>query len=415
MNFSKALFILAATLCVQLDLAAQDPNRNEYYINLKGDTIFGKFVDFPEGDKSPEKPSFIPEGDSLPLVLSPASCRKFSAGNSGIYISYSGRRLANSTNYQFVRENSKDVYEQVSLFMKELFNDGHYRLYELADKNRTNFFAGSDSIPLKELYYRVLLEEGNVIPSPGFRQQLVDFFADSLLDRPGIRQALENLNYTEQGLVMFFTRITTGKRIKIRSKYPSQFILGVGASVNYCKVTGTYNPNQTDNIIGTYSTQTSPLFEAGVKLFSQRNLGRGFLMLRLNAYSFDNFKDFFTSRGEPYRSSFKGFIIGFPISVGYKLVNSSNLSLEFSAGASGLALVNSEEKQAYGPPSSPGFFTQVGNSGILSVSGFGELAFVWKGNCSLYSSYYSPASVANDMNATANHSSVEFGFRYTLF
>jgi hypothetical protein len=171
--------------------------------------------------------------------LSPAICLKFSAGNAGVFISYVGPRLANPTNYQFVKENSKAVYEQASLFIKEMFNDGHYRLYELADRDRVNFYAATDSLPLKELYYMVLLEEGNVIPSNGFRQQLAGLFPDSLLDRPGIRQALEDVNYTEQGLITFCARFTTGKRIRPRSKNPAHFFAGIGASTNYCRVKGT--------------------------------------------------------------------------------------------------------------------------------------------------------------------------------
>jgi hypothetical protein len=123
----------------------------------------------------------------------------------------------------------------------------------------------------------------------------------------------------------------------------------------------------------------------GLKLSGRRNLDRVFLLVSMDGYSFSNYKDFVKPLIQ-YRTTFSGFVLGFPISIGYKLIKTPTVSFELSAGASGLILLDNKEKQNIGNVLFPGSDFQIDDSGVFSFSALGEAAVVWKEKWSVFSS-----------------------------
>jgi hypothetical protein len=416
----KPVFILFSALLVSLQLSAQSHDADGYYIGLKGDTVFGKFPGYAEYSNSPAKVPFQPSNADEPITLTPDSCLKFSAGHGESFISYTGKRLANATNYQNATSDNIDVYTDVSVFIRELFNDGHYRLYELKDSKRSNFYISGDTTPLRELYYKEYIEYNNdnngvdnnkVVESPVFKQQLKTFFMPIINTNFDLERRITSTPCSSGGLTNLFAIMTTGKAVKTKRKYPTQVFVGLGESSNTLKVT-LVNAIGGTGSEGAYSTQVSPVFEAGVRLFSQRNYGRLFFMFRANYYQFQNSN----KTADPFdptivKTTYGSSVLSFPISVGYKFINSPDFSLEGSAGASLLILSNNNETQLINPgPLETSIITSDSRSNAFSL--FGEAAIVLFKKISVYAGYYSPCSISSSQIYNPVHTSFKYGVRY---
>jgi len=410
MRLPKSLLTALSLLFITPVLYAQNLNKPGYYISLKGDTVSGTFINYPEYDNSPANVVFQPSGSSQPITLSPGQCRGFSVTNSDTYISYHGKRLANATDYKEEQGKSKDEYEDVSIFLRELFNNGHYQLYELKDKKRSNFYISADTIPLKELYYKEYTENGEVVESHVFRDQLFLAFTNHADDNVSLQKKLQPVRYNGKSLARFFTLMTTGKAHNTREKYPARFFVGIGASVNMFFIkdySNGYGYAPYNTLPGTYKTQVAPVVEAGVKLYHQRNYGRLFFMFRLSAYHYENSQD--STGNSNTANTFKATVLTLPFSVGYKLINTTNASLSFSVGASGLYLLNNMRTTVKGT-ANPSYSSTYLLT--LNYNAFGEVEAAWKKRTSLFGGYYFPCLVGSYIDYVPRHSSAKFGLRY---
>ena len=405
----KSLLALPCLLLLQFNLHAQNTSPDGYYINTKGDTIFGKFINYPEYKASPATIPFQPTGASAEIQLSPANCTKVVIAHSDTYIAYKGKRLTNETDYRIAEGKTDDAYEDVTVFLRQLFDDGRFQLYELTDSKRNNYYISSASTPLKELYFRAYTEDNNVVESPYFRSQLSFLFRDSLKQASRLQNQLEKTTYTAESLTRLFALVTTGKASGgPKEKYPARFFAGLGASFNMFTVKG--DQTQMPTIVGNYKTMVSPLVEIGVRLYSQRNYGRLFFTIRANAYKYKNTLHF---PGYPYSpnsasdNTFKATVITVPVSAGYQFIHGKNLSVAFSAGAAALILFNniSTTTSAYST-------SQRDNAVSFTYNAFGEAEAVWMKTLSLYAGGYIPASVGNYAYYAPRHSSIKVGLRY---
>ena len=413
MNASKLLPALCLLVSLNSSLHAQNPSPDGYYINLKGDTVSGKFINYPEYNKNPVTIAFQPAGSSRVLALAPADCRKISIAHSDTYISYKGKRLVNETDYRNAQSKSDDEYEEVTVFLRELFNDGHYQLYQLSDNRRNNYYVSSASIPLEELYFKAYTEDNKIVESPQFRSQLSVLFPDSLKNSGRLQQQLENTSYTAESIERVFAYVTSSKMKKTRAKYKAQFFAGAGASFNIFHVKG--DESQDPSMVGNYNTQLNPVIEAGVKLYHQRNFGRLFFLIRANVYQYSNkmhFPGYVYSPGSGSTTTFKATVISVPASIGYQFVHTKEVTIAFSAGISPMLLSGNIEKLKLDIST---YTTQTDNATTLTYTILGELEATWKKKISFYAGGYLPASVANYILYTPQHSSIKAGIRYYIF
>jgi hypothetical protein len=413
-------FMLTASICLafHFPLFSQSHDKSGYYIDLKGDTIFGKFIDYQFPSKSPSVLSFQANSSSDTTSLSPGKCKKVSVDQSDKYIAYRGKRQTNAVDYRDATD-SGDVYEDISAFLQVLYDDGHYQLYEFLDKRRPNFYVSQDDGPLQELSYKEFLNNGTVVDWPGFRLQLEDLFRPILVQKPEKQRLIDNVPYNSPGLADLFSRMATGKKaVSVKGKYPAKVFVGFGSSSNSLKVTaGSGSNNISTDEVGNYPSQTSPLFEAGLKFFSQRNYGRFFGTIRADYYHFKHTLEFNDNPGGILTlytiTTYESNVLSIPIGLGYKILNSEHFSLDLSAGASFSLLLKDSETKI--PNSTINTTPSSAAPRTSTFSFFGEAAIVLYDRFSVFIGYYTPASITKAMDHNATHSSLEFGARYFIF
>jgi hypothetical protein len=422
----KALLTLSAFLFVSSGLFAQNHDPEGYYINKKGDTVKGRFPNYAEYGNSPAEVPFQPSGAGNQVLLVPDNCVKFSVGHADAYIAFKGKRLTNPTNFHNTNGQSGDAYEDVSIFLRELYNDGQYQLFEFKGADRSNFYTRNSSGEMNELYYKEYLayDNGtgadNVVQSPLFRQQLGAYFGQILQTDPGLWSRIEHANYTGESLRQLFYAMTKRSVPKVKEEYPAQVFIGFGASFNTLTVSAEsmlVDPEIDQKVTsGKYSSQTSALIEAGVKLFSQRNGGRLFFTMRVNYYKFQNKSSDFadTYNYNTYNTIFKSSVLSFPAGIGYKLVNTPDFSLELAAGAVPVILFqNTQTQNATNGTASASSTQDDGKSVTLSF--FAETAIVVLKRVSVFGAWYSPCQIADFQEYNPAHSSIKFGLRYFVF
>jgi hypothetical protein len=416
MNIYNGILIGCACLTLHSQLFSQSHDSDGYYINFKGDTVFGKFINYQEPAASPSVFSFQATGSSEAISLSPDKSKKVSVNRSDNYIAYQGKRQTNPTNYNDAQlSDTGDVYEDISAFLRELYNDGHYHLYELVDKRRSNFFVSQDAGALRELSYKEFLNNGNVVEWPGFRLQLEDLFRPVLQSKPERQRLIDKVAYNGPRLTDLFSKMSTGKKVvQAKGKYPAKLFIGLGASANSLKIGPGSNDYLEKPIEGDYPAQTTPLFETGIKLFSQRNYGRLFYMFKADFYHFRFAHASFDSPSfTNFLVTFKANVLSIPLSIGYKLINNRDLSIDLSAGAALNLLLQYSETLVASAPGAVDTYLLSSKSETFSL--FGEAAFVLFNKFSVFGGYYLPASITEPGDVQANHSSVRFGARYYIF
>ncbi len=238
MNFYKPLLAICACLAFHSQVFSQSHDKNGYYIDLHGDTVRGTFINYQEPATSPSSLAFQTHGASNSINLTPDQCKRIAIDQSDNFISYQGKRLTNSTDYRYTQSDSGDVYEDISAFLTEVYNNGHYHLYEFIGAKRSNFYISEGNGPLQELIYKEFVNNGNVVEWPGFRLQLEDFFRPILQKDPGRQAVIDNLAYNRSSLTHLFNKMAGVKNSSaVKGKYPAQVFIGFGASSNSLKVT----------------------------------------------------------------------------------------------------------------------------------------------------------------------------------
>lgn len=421
MNICRALLIGVASLFLHMQLYAQSRDIDGYYINLKGDTVFGKFPNYRESSNSPTDLPFQVKGSYETISLSPAICQRISVATADNYVAYRGKRQTNATNYNNAQmADTANLYEDISAFLRELYNDGHYHLYQFLDKRRSNFYVSEDDKPLRELSYKEYLINGNAVESFEYRLQLQDFFRPVLEQDPEKQRFIVNVSYSSSSLMDLFSKMLTGRKASgSKNKYPPGVFVGFGASVNSLRVTtgaGFAGINVLDEAAD-YPSQSSPLFGAGIKLYSQRNFGRLFFTLRVDYYHFQhahNFDDAYPGAFiDPHTvTTFKSNVISLPVGVGYKIISSKGLTVDLSAGASYLLLLHDSELHVTDSTNTVSFPDRPRHN---ALGFFGEAEIVLSNKFSFFGGIYTPVSITLADDYNASHSSFRFGARYYIF
>jgi hypothetical protein len=397
-QFAVSLFI---TFLLSLQVHAQQINPDGYYITLTNDTISGSFIHYRETVHNPSSITFLRKGSLREIVLIPDSCLAISVSQSDTYLSYHGKRLVNPTSSVEVEGNQLDQYEDVSVFLRELYNNGHYRLYGLTDRRRANFFVSGDTIRLQELYFKAYNEGGHAVESSRYKQQLSFFFSNLLNENAALLHRLERIQYNESDLVKYF-QVATGTRSNhVHEKYPARVFVGLGLSANFFNLSG----SDPGIVTGHYPTTFSPVIQAGVHVPFGRGGEKLFMTFLLQAYAWKNFAS------TPYVGSdtFKATVISLPASIGYKLIKGPKASLALSGGLEANLLLDNAQDGKYQGASDP---FHVDNNGTFSFTGFAGTELFLGHRVSFALNYYLPYAVGPFAYYKPNHSSAQFSLRY---
>lgn len=166
--------------------------------------------------------------------------------------------------------------------MRVVETTGEYTLLEYQNKARSNYYIlqKGSAKPLELIYYVNHNSLDNLIKFTVYKEQLLQVLAGEIEKNSSLKSSIENAEYTEHDLSKIFHNLSnntgnhTGQR---ETRYPAQFVLSGGVSVNNPFITGTDNPLYPESKM-TLSKSVSPVAGIGFIVYSQRNFGRNFMM-----------------------------------------------------------------------------------------------------------------------------------------
>jgi hypothetical protein len=416
MNSYRSFLIFCACLVIHSGLLSQSHDKDGYYLDLKGDTVHGKFIGYRETVVSPSSVAFQAGGSSAVIQLSPDQCRMLFIANSGVYLAYRGKRLTNPADYHDAGLDTGDVYEDISSFLHELYNNGTYRLYQFNNGKRSNFYVGSGDAAPVELLYKETLGNGGVVESQTFRIQLTSLFQTILEKYPQRQRQINAVAYDASHLTSLFNSMAAGnKSVKSTARYPVELYIGAGASSNALRVkVGSVfgGPSAFPDEEADYPSQTSFLFEVGVKVPLRLEARRLFLAFRADYYRFTHSHFFDDDIVDHTTTRFASQVISIPLGMGYKIIDDKGFSVELSAGPALSFLLQGAETKSLnsGPP-----MTSPDAKRGLVVSFFGEAAIGLFSKVDLFAGYYTPVSISESEEVNATHRSIRYGARVRIF
>jgi hypothetical protein len=291
------------------------------YVTLDGQTIPGKIENYKEWSKNPSTVLFK-DNNGTEITLTPENSKSFSAGNDQ-YVSYHGTRIINSENAlkNVGLISSVTTTDTVNVFLHQIYKFENYKLYKLFDSKRTNFYF-SDNDYIHELAFYETLEKNYAVAFTGYKNMLNKEFSDKNISN--FQESIDRLVYKENDLINFLANALNDQSHssqKLRNKYPTEFLIGVGANANV----GTL-----ESIFGKYTfhqTSFGPSLELGMRVYSQRNFGKFFFQPYINAFPLlSNFTD--------APAKVKAMVVAVNLGVGYLLVKKPNFSFYAEAAGS---------------------------------------------------------------------------------
>ncbi|MEP7318889.1 MAG: hypothetical protein ABI921_09100, partial [Panacibacter sp.] len=388
-------------------LKAQSKKVSGYYLNVPGDTVRGIFNDYKNWEKSPATIDFTTNTGEV-ITLTTSNSKKVFIEGFDSYIPYNGNRLINPIDFSDAVHQEKDslsTYSQVNSFVRIIFEGEIFSLLELQDNIRTNFFIMDDKGVITELLYKLYRDkEDHITGIDIYKNQLQAVIPELQGTDPGLRSALQNLNYEARSLISLFNRISKTNRLSTPKKIRSQLIIMGGGAFNSFKVSAS---SQALVVPGKYNSNFSTLVGVGAVFYSQRNFGKFFLSPNLRYYSFSHNKEM--SNGQ-LKSEFSSSNLYIQVAIGMNILNTEFLKWYVSAGY-GIGLLSNNKNIRtingnivtngdFGRNSSPVFDLQTGVS-IKSGLGF-------------FVGYIPGTSVLNYIQYSGKHSSLQAGRSFQI-
>jgi hypothetical protein len=376
-----------------------------YYVSLTHDTIRGVFPHYTASYFNPGSLTFQPNGASEDLKLTPANFLAVAIDGSDKFIPYHGQRLTNpATDAQAQTGGRADEYEDITTFLREIYNDGTYRLYKYTDARRNNFYAGGDT--LQELYYKIYVEDREVKEALQFRQQLFVIFRTKIDADPRLKEKLVYTGYSEANLLYFFTVAAGHGQKPARKNFPDRFFVGAGGSANFFSV----DVHDVYILVarGSFAVNYSPVLQAGVQLPLGRGSDRFFLQFLLQGYGFK------TSNSQEHvgSDSYKGLVFNLPMGAGYKVLKAGGFTLALEGGfGPNLTVSSTHDHVDYGN-NAQNYHSNEPSRVQFNFFG-GVEAFVGKA-FSVVGNYYGPIGTRADDGFYPKHSAAQFVLRYGL-
>ena len=384
---------------------AQSREVNGYYINQQEDTIKGVFNNYRNWEKNPSVIGFV-TGNSQPITLTPANCKKVYIEGFDTYIAYEGKRLINGINFVKALQqlDSTNSYSQVSTFLRVVFEGKKFSLLEFEDNIRTNFFIVDEKGVVTELLYKLYNDgENHIVSADAYKNQLQFLIPELQQPNHDLVTTLQSLNYDARSFKNFLNKFTKTNHISSPKRIPVQIILTGGGAFNLFKVSGT---PEAFVATGKYNSQFSPLIGIGAVFYNQRNFGKIFFYPNVRYYSFSNTGN---STNGQIKNEFSSSVVYIQASAGINIFNQEYFKWYVSGGAGIGLLVNNRDLRTvsgnrtvetdFNRNSAPLFELQTGIA--LKHIGF-------------FVGYIPKAPVVNYVYYNARHSSLQAGINWRL-
>lgn len=405
-HFVLKAFALAvlSTNCFSL-VNAQSPSgqfAEGYYINNTHDTIRGSIL-YKNWEHSPASISFR-QGTST-IELTPVNAKEIYINQYDTYISYSGKRMTNPTTAHEAWREQKDSTSQFvdePIFLRKVREAGTIGLYLYSSASRQNFFLHTPGTQPEELLFKMYVENRQEAEFRKYRQQLQAAFGQQIHEK-NLSRSLERLDYHEPDMLRFFSKLSGKESEKKKSRYPSQFGVIGGVSVNMYDQQG-----EGANLYGgnRYASTISPVAGISYIAYTQRNFGKYFINMQLlfTSYNFEGSNTIVSSKVH------SGLLTRLNLLPGINIINRKN-AWHVAAGASALFYTNNGETREPQPSGEP---YEVDYSKSFTFSGTLQTGVVLNKRLMVWANYLLPVNVTNYVYMSGSYSSFSAGIGWNL-
>jgi len=219
----RPLFLFLSLLCASLTALSQDFERQGLIVLNNGDTLQGIIID-KEWNKSPAEIQFHGANETIFRAYKPTDIKAFATSRGVIYETQTFRYDADfeGTQSGFIAEQRQPlVWKETTVFV-EVLTHGTFKLYRFGDSiDKLHYLIQKtgDTQPvelLSRMYWSNYtfgdisthrdVTKANAVRNDSYKQQLVLFLNDSCTS---LKKQINNLQYKEQPLTNFVTRMNT--------------------------------------------------------------------------------------------------------------------------------------------------------------------------------------------------------------
>jgi len=338
------------------------------------------------------------------MILTPSNCSSFSVDQYDQYLSFTGKRMTNSLDYNAASfEDGSITYDTISTFLRQVAETEAYRFYVYNGKERLNLFYTDKRNQPIELTQRLMVTDNIVAESMQYIQQLKGLFINQT--DPA---TIEKVNYLEDDLVRFVEKINMGSRFQTNLKRPDDGVVIIaGASYNSFKFSG---DRTADFSSLTYKSNMVPVVGIGYMVTLKMNFGNVFLFPLLKVYSYKHSASYsFPGSSTVVKNTFKSAaLMTVTLNGGYNFINKAGLKAFIGPGM-GLSMFAGNEyikEASFGPSKSK----MVAISYILNV----HAGVIAQKKYMIWVCYNLPTPTTNFVIASGNLSSLQIGVGYKL-
>lgn len=341
----RIMYLIGVLLILNIRLYAQQ-SMPGFYIASNGQTINGTFPKFRNWNYNPSKIEFETNTKQL-IQLTPEVCKSFTVTGYDTYESMKVKRMTNPNKFYLNVEKApnEEVFEDIHVFLRRIYNEGSVKLYIFKDSKRENFFIKINDT-LTELLFRVVFRKNPstgtdfVVEDKKYIDQLKSMFSARLSNDEKLAKKISMLRYSENNLITFLNQAMGLKFKRQKNRYPPELVVIGGVSYNTFKV-GPYQQFVYPTTLS-YPSKISPVIGLSYTEYTQRSFGKNMYSGELKYYSFKHA----AARGEErweYKAS--AFSIGF--SVGRKWIDEKNIAWYTSIVPTAILFAKNTETKTY--------------------------------------------------------------------
>lgn len=197
----KSILFLALTLLFTFNCYSQIVFKSGYLINENNQKI-ECLIETTDSKNTPANLRYKLSNDQAVINAESKNIKEFGIIGQNKFINSVVKTDRSSKNSQDVRTDKNPTFTEEKIFIQVLM-EGKASLFLFDDKTGSRFFYKIDDSEIKQLIYKTsVANDDRVVKNNYFREQLyLDLKCDAIQQRE-----YENLNYTKNELVRFFTK-----------------------------------------------------------------------------------------------------------------------------------------------------------------------------------------------------------------
>lgn len=273
--------LLAALVLFPLFAIAQTNFKPGYIVNLKGDTIKG-FVDYKDWTRNPKEVNFKSNNSSTPQIYNAKDVEAFAVTGVEYYKSYQGKISQGRVDFSNFITDVDSTYIVDAVFLRGLTSGKNVTLLQYSDAIKDRYFVAQKNGQTAELVYRAYLggdDRVTKVFDTKYKQQLQLLRTIYQPDDASLVNEIQLTNYNQKALLKIVKKLNNGiDELKMVNQSKSGVRFYAGAGIN----AGTISFKDNTAPLKSSSTSIAPMFNVGLDLLFNKNIGKLFLRTELN-------------------------------------------------------------------------------------------------------------------------------------